>query len=599
MGELDEAMCEAIALGERAGKQGDVPVGAVVLDERGTVIGRGRNRREAGHDPLAHAEIEAMREAAQARGDWNLADCTLVVTLEPCPMCAGACIQTHIGRIVFGAWDAKLGACGSIWDIPRDPHVGHVPQVVGEGSLATKPTYEYVQLFSGQSSDGPPRLRQSQVRRPRPFGRATHTIRSMEQKDVLKALQRDHAAELKLAAKRLKGTARHTEIIPSRTLSELTGHEILLKPENLQVTGSFKIRGAYNKIASLSEEQIARGIVTASAGNHAQGVAYAARERHAKATICMPQITPPLKVDATKAYGADVVLYGDVFDEAAAHAAELASTQGMIYVPPFDDYEVICGQGTIGLEILEDVPNVTDVVVPLGGGGLGAGVALAIKTFKPEARVIGAIPEGSPAWKNSFAAGRVTEADQVVTSAEGVAVKHPGDLPFALLNEFMDDLVTVTERDINEMILLMLEKHKLVIEAAGAVSLAALEHLNLRSRKFASATGPHVVVPIMSGGNIDTVTMGAVIQKGMIARGRIMNFEVELPDTPGQLVKVAQLLARERANVIALDHDQFKASGHYTNAVSLGVTVETNGPDHIDHILMALKEAGFQPKRIY
>ena len=289
----------------------------------------------------------------------------------------------------------------------------------------------------------------------------------------------------------------------------------------------------------------------------------------------MPQITPPLKVDATKAYGADVVLYGDVFDEAAAHAAELASTQGMIYVPPFDDYEVICGQGTIGLEILEDVPNVTDVVVPLGGGGLGAGVALAIKTFKPEVRVIGAIPEGSPAWKNSFAAGRVTEADQVVTSAEGVAVKHPGDLPFALLNEFMDDLVTVTERDINEMILLMLEKHKLVIEAAGAVSLAALEHLNLRSRKFASATGPHVVVPIMSGGNIDTVTMGAVIQK------------------------VAQLLARERANVIALDHDQFKASGHYTNAVSLGVTVETNGPDHIDHILMALKEAGFQPKRIY
>ena len=294
----------------------------------------------------------------------------------------------------------------------------------------------------------------------------------MEQKDVLKALQRDHAAELKLAAERLKGTARHTEIIPSPVLSEMTGHEILLKPENLQVTGSFKIRGAYNKIASLTEEQIAHGIVTASAGNHAQGVAYAARERGAKATICMPQITPPLKVDATKAYGADVVLYGDVFDESAAHAAELADKEGMIYVPPFDDYEVICGQGTIGLEILEDVPNVTDVVVPLGGGGLGAGVALAIKTFKPEVRVIGAIPEGSPAWKDSLAAGRVSPADHVVTSAEGVAVKHPGDLPFALINEFLDDLVTVTERDINEMILLMLEKHKLVVEAAGAVSLA-------------------------------------------------------------------------------------------------------------------------------
>ncbi|KFI47239.1 threonine ammonia-lyase [Bifidobacterium boum] len=421
----------------------------------------------------------------------------------------------------------------------------------------------------------------------------------MEQNEVLKALQRDHAAELKQAAQRLKGTARHTEIIPSPVLSDMTGHQILLKPENLQVTGSFKIRGAYNKIASLSEDQLARGIVTASAGNHAQGVAYAARERGAKATICMPTITPPLKVDATKAYGADVVLHGDVFDEAAAYAQKLSDEQGMIYVPPFDDYEVICGQGTIAMEILEDVPNVTDIVVPLGGGGLGAGVALAVKTFKPEVRVIGAIPEGSPAFKNSFAAGRVVPADKVVTSAEGVAVKRPGDLTFALLNEFLDDLITVSERDINEMILLMLEKHKLVVEAAGAVSLAALEHLNLRSRKFASAPGPHVVVPIMSGGNIDTVTIGAVIQKGMIARGRIMNFEVELPDLPGQLLKVAQVLADQRANVIALDHDQFKASGHYTNAVALGVTVETNGPDHIDRVLEALKQAGFDPKRIY
>ena len=425
------------------------------------------------------------------------------------------------------------------------------------------------------------------------------TITIMEQNEVLKALQRDHAAELKQAAQRLKGTARHTEIIPSPVLSDMTGHQILLKPENLQVTGSFKIRGAYNKIASLSEDQLARGIVTASAGNHAQGVAYAARERGAKATICMPTITPPLKVDATKAYGADVVLHGDVFDEAAAYAQKLSDEQGMIYVPPFDDYEVICGQGTIAMEILEDVPNVTDIVVPLGGGGLGAGVALAVKTFKPEVRVIGAIPEGSPAFKNSFAAGRVVPADKVVTSAEGVAVKRPGDLTFALLNEFLDDLITVSERDINEMILLMLEKHKLVVEAAGAVSLAALEHLNLRSRKFASAPGPHVVVPIMSGGNIDTVTIGAVIQKGMIARGRIMNFEVELPDLPGQLLKVAQVLADQRANVIALDHDQFKASGHYTNAVALGVTVETNGPDHIDRVLEALKQAGFDPKRIY
>ena len=434
---------------------------------------------------------------------------------------------------------------------------------------------------------------------PRVVGRKPPRMHLMEQKDVLKALQRNHAAELKLAAERLKGTARHTEIIPSPVLSEITGYDILLKPENLQVTGSFKIRGAYNKIASLSQEELSRGIVTASAGNHAQGVAYAARERGARATICMPTITPPLKVDATKAFGADVVLFGDVFDESAAHAAELADKEGMIYVPPFDDYEVLCGQGTIAMEILEDVPNVTDIIVPLGGGGLGAGVALAVKTFKPDVRVIGAIPEGSPAFKDSFAAGHVVPADQVITSAEGVAVKRPGDLTFALLNEFLDDVVTVSERDINDMILLMLEKHKLVVEAAGAVSLAALEHLNLRSRTFAAADGQHVVVPILSGGNIDTVTMGAVIQKGMIARGRIMNFEVELPDTPGQLVKVAALLARERANVIALDHDQFKASAHYMNSVSLGVTVETNGPEHIERILKALKDEGFAPKRIY
>ena len=401
------------------------------------------------------------------------------------------------------------------------------------------------------------------------------------------------------ASEVVKQVTTPTKLVYSEYLSAQTGARIYLKPENMQHTGAYKLRGAYYKISTLSEEDRNKGLITASAGNHAQGVAYAARERGAKATICMPQITPPLKVDATKAYGADVVLYGEVFDESAARAQELSDKEGMIYVPPFDDYEVLCGQGTIGLEILEDVPNVTDVVVPLGGGGLGAGVALAIKTFKPEVRVIGAIPEGSPAWKNSLAAGHVVAADQVRTSAEGVAVKRPGDLTFALLNEFLDDIVTVTERDINEMILLMLEKHKLVVEAAGAVSLAALEHLNLRSRKFAEAKDPHVVVPILSGGNEDTVSISAVIQKGMIARGRIMNFEVELPDTPGQLVKVATILAEQRANVIALDHDQFKASSHYTDSVSLGVTVETNGPEHIDRILDAMREAGFQPKRIY
>ena len=421
----------------------------------------------------------------------------------------------------------------------------------------------------------------------------------MEQKDVLQAMRRDHTAELNQAMERLEPVVKHTKVIPSDVLSDMTGHRVLMKPENLQITGSFKIRGAYNKIASLTDEELERGIVTASAGNHAQGVAYAARERGAKATIVMPNITPPLKVDATKAYGAQVELKGNVFDEAAAYALELSQTEGMTYVPPFDDYEVLCGQGTIAMEILEDVPDVTDIVVPLGGGGLGAGVALAVKMFRPSVRVIGVIPEGSPAFRKSLTVGKVVPADQVVTSAEGVAVKRPGDLTFALLNEFLDDLVEVSERDINEMILLMLEKHKLVVEAAGAVSLAALEHLNLRSRVFAADPNEHVIVPIVSGGNIDTVTIGAVIQKGMIARGRIMNFEVELPDIPGQHVKVATLLAAERANVIELEHNQSMAEAHYTNAVSLGVTVETNGPEHIERILSALREAGFAPKRIY
>lgn len=411
-------------------------------------------------------------------------------------------------------------------------------------------------------------------------------------------LNRDHAAELTKAAERLEGTVRHTRPVPSKTLSDLIGEEVIIKPENLQVTGSFKIRGAYNKIASLSKEELAKGIVTASAGNHAQGVAYAARERKAKATIVMPTATPPLKVDSTKAYGANVVLKGEVYDDSSEYAQKLADG-GMTLVHPFNDYEVLVGQGTIGLEILKDVPNVTDVVVPLGGGGLGAGVALAIKTFAPHVRVIGATPEGSPAWRDSFAAGHVVPAAAVHTSAEGVAVRVPGDLTFALLNKYLDDLVLVSEQEISEMILTMLEKHKLVVEAAGAVSLAALEQLRAKSEVFRSAEGPHVIVPIVSGGNIDTVTIGAVIQRGMISRGRIMQFSVELPDTPGQLVRVAQILAEARANVIELNHDQFKASSHYSNAVLLEVTVETNGPDHIAQVLDGLRRAGYSPKQIY
>lgn len=436
----------------------------------------------------------------------------------------------------------------------------------------------------------------------------------MTPEEVRAYIDRDHVKDIETAAERLASVARHTQLEESPILSERTGARVLLKPENLQKTGSFKLRGAYNKIASLTQDELDRGIVTASAGNHAQGVAYAARERGAQATIVMPRSTPPIKVDATRALGAQVALVGDVFDESSAHAAKLSQEQGLIFVHPFNDYEVMTGQGTIALEILQDCPEVTDILVPLGGGGLGAGVAMAVKAFAPHVRVIGVTPEGSQAFKQSFTSGdhTVHPAAQVNTAAEGVAVKQPGDLTFALLEQYLDGFVTVTERDIAEMILLMLEKHKLVVEAAGAVSLAALNELDkVRSVSSLENDGDEaqllgvppmknrVIVSILSGGNIDTVTMGAVIQRGMITRGRIMQFGVELPDTPGQLALIAQILADLRANVIELNHDQFKAQSHYTNTVLLEVTVETNGPEHIQQVLDALQAKGFRINRVY
>ena len=436
----------------------------------------------------------------------------------------------------------------------------------------------------------------------------------MTPEEVRAYIDRDHVKDIETAAERLASVARHTQLEESPILSERTGARVLLKPENLQRTGSFKLRGAYNKIASLTQDELDRGIVTASAGNHAQGVAYAARERGAQATIVMPRNTPPIKVDATRALGAQVALVGDVFDESSAHAAKLSQEQGLIFVHPFNDYEVLTGQRTSALDILQDCPEVTDILVPLGGGGLGAGVAMAVKAFAPHVRVIGVTPEGSQAFKQSFTSGdhTVHPAAQVNTAAEGVAVKQPGDLTFALLEQYLDGFVTVTERDIAEMILLMLEKHKLVVEAAGAVSLAALNELDkVRSVSSLENDGDEaqllgvppmkdrVIVSILSGGNIDTVTMGAVIQRGMITRGRIMQFGVELPDTPGQLALIAQILADLRANVIELNHDQFKAQSHYTNTVLLEVTVETNGPEHIQQVLDALQAKGFRINRVY
>ena len=406
----------------------------------------------------------------------------------------------------------------------------------------------------------------------------------MEQKDVLKALQRDHAAELKLAAERLKGTARHTEIIPSPVLSEMTGHEILLKPENLQVTGSFKIRGAYNKIASLTEEQIAHGIVTASAGNHAQGVAYAARERGAKATICMPQITPPLKVDATKAYGADVVLYGDVFDESAAHAAELADKEGMIYVPPFDDYEVICGQGTIGLEILEQLPEVEQVVVPIGGGGLISGVAFAIKQLKPSCKVIGVQAGVVASMYASRQAGKVTTVPDAATLADGIHVLTPGSLTFEMCQKYVDEIVTVSEDEIAAAILALLEVQKTVAEGAGATPVAACMSGKVDTTKK--------TVCVVSGGNVDVTTLSRVITRGLTYGGRLATITTKLADRAGSLANLLNVVGGTGANVVRIHHEREDVNSE-VNACVVSMVLETRNADHVQKIKDELTAKGY------
>ena len=418
------------------------------------------------------------------------------------------------------------------------------------------------------------------------FGRRALTITSMEQNEVLKALRRDHAAELKLAAERLKGTARHTEIIPSPVLSEMTGHEILLKPENLQVTGSFKIRGAYNKIASLTDEQLAHGIVTASAGNHAQGVAYAARERGAKATICMPQITPPLKVDATKAYGADVVLCGEVFDESAAHAAELADKEGMIYVPPFDDYEVICGQGTIGLEILDQLPDLDAVIVPVGGGGLISGVAFAIKSLRPEVKVYGVQAEGAPSMYRSLHEHKYQTLKNVATFADGIQVKTPGELTYQLCEEYVDDIVTVSEDETAAAILSLMENQKLVAEGAGAVPVAAalFHKLPIEGKK---------VVCLISGGNIDVNILNRVITRGLVMSGRKANLTIALEDKPGQLERVAAIVSRCGSNVVSVLHDGSDPNMPISSCF-LKLVLETRDHAQIEQIRQELTKEGFQ-----
>lgn len=398
-----------------------------------------------------------------------------------------------------------------------------------------------------------------------------------------------HLSCIQSAQKHLEGVLDPTGLIYSDYFSSQYSNHIYLKPENLQRTGAFKIRGAYNRIAELTEEERAKGIITASAGNHAQGVSYASRAFKAPCTIVMPETTPLIKIESAKEKGANIVLFGASYDEAYNKALSISKETGATFVHAYDDYGVIYGQGTIALEMLAEIPELDEIIVPIGGGGLISGIALAAKAIKPSIRIIGVEPEGADSMSRSLAKGEITVLDRCQTCAEGVAVKKVGENTLACVKDYVDGIITVPEEDIMEAVLLLIEKHKLVAEASGVLPLAALKHLNTRNKNVGC---------VISGGNIDMVTISSMINTGLVTRGRIFAFTVELPDKPGELLEIATILSNLRANVIALDHNQFKATDRYQK-VLLEVTAETNGPDHIKEIMAALSERGYEIKRSY
>ena len=390
------------------------------------------------------------------------------------------------------------------------------------------------------------------------------------------------------ARERLSTVTVKTKLIYSDVFSQECGNDVYIKPENLQITGSFKVRGAYNKISKLSNEEKERGVIAASAGNHAQGVALAAKRLGIKAVIAMPKHTPLIKVKATKQYGAEIVLHGEIYDEAYQKAVDLQKEKGYVLVHPFDDEDVIEGQGTIALEVLEELPDADVLLVPVGGGGLVAGIAAAAKLKNPQIKVIGVEPEGAASALAGLKADHPVPLAEVATIADGTAVRTIGSLTLDYIKEYVDEVVTVSDYELMESFLLLVEKHKLVAENAGILSLAGLKKLKCRGKK---------VVSILSGGNIDVLTISSMINKGLIVRGRIFTFSVNLPDKPGQLVAVSELLAREDANVIKLDHNQFKNLDRF-HEVELQVTVETNGEDHIRKITEEFEKCGYKITRL-
>ena len=385
------------------------------------------------------------------------------------------------------------------------------------------------------------------------------------------------------ASEVVKRVTQETKLIYSDFYSTQTGNKVYLKPENMQLTGAYKLRGAYYKLSTLTEEERQKGLITASAGNHAQGVAYAAKAYGAKAVIVMPTTTPLIKVNRTKGYGAEVVLHGDVYDEACEHAYELAREKGYTFIHPFDDKAVATGQGTIAMEIFKELPLVDVILVPVGGGGLATGVSTLAKI-----KVIGVEPEGASCLQASLKEGKVVTLDKVNTIADGTAVKTPGTQIFPYLMQNLDDIITVPDKELVVAFLDMVENHKMVVENSGLLSVAALIHLDFKNKK---------VVSILSGGNMDVITMSSVVQQGLLMRDRIFTVSVLLPDKPGELSHVADVIAKQNGNVIKLEHNQF-VSINRNAAVELRITLEAFGTEHKNQIINALEENGYKPKLV-
>ena len=386
------------------------------------------------------------------------------------------------------------------------------------------------------------------------------------------------------AKEKLSKVLLETHLIYSPIFSKESGNKVFIKPENLQKTGSFKIRGAYNKISNLTDAEKKRGVIASSAGNHAQGVAYGAKESGIKAVIVMPKSTPLIKVESTKQYGAEVILHGDVYDDAYKKAKELEEKEGYVFVHPFNDEDVLDGQGTIALEILEELPETDIILVPIGGGGLISGIACTAKILKPEIKIIGVEPEGAASAYEAIKENKVVELKEANTIADGTAVKKIGDLNFEYIKKYVDEIITVSDYELMEAFLLLVEKHKIIAENSGILSVAATKKIKEKNKK---------VVSVISGGNIDVLMISSMINKGLIRRDRIFNFSVNIPDKPGELAKVVDLIAELGANVVKLEHNQFKNLSRFKD-VELQVTVETNGSEHIKNLVQTFEEKGYE-----